>query len=64
MIGITVTGVKVDSFAKGTLVMVCAEELTAIDTLRDNLAEHMEISREEATKMIIESLHSTLSVEE
>lgn len=50
MIGITVNGAKVDSFAKGTLVMVCAEELTAIDALRDNIAEHMEISREKATK--------------
>lgn len=64
MIAFLVKGSKVDSGAYGSRLEVCTEELTAIDTLRDDLAEHMVISREEATKIAIESLRSTLSIKE
>lgn len=64
MIRFTINGAEVDRIAHGTRVMVCTETLTAIDVLRDDLAEHAEISRENATKMIIESLQETLSIKE
>lgn len=64
MVQITVKGPEVDSIAHGTRINVCTEELTAIDVLRDNLSKHMEISREEATKMVVESLAESLLIKE
>lgn len=60
MLNLLVDGGEVSFNARGIGMLVCTEELCAIDYLRDKLAEQMEISKETANKMIMESLQKTV----
>lgn len=64
MVSLEVNGYKISCKVQGKVIEVCAEELTAIDELRDRLSEQMEITRERATGLVIESLRCSLQVEE
>lgn len=62
MINLLVDGGEISYNAKGNILSVCTEELCAIDYLRDKLAEQMEIGKETANKMIMESLIESAKV--
>lgn len=62
MFNLLVDSGEVSFNARGICMLVCAEELLAIDYLRDKLAEQMKIGKETANKMIMEGLTATVNI--
>lgn len=59
MISFSIDNNEVIFDGKGNTVLVCVEELLAINYLRDKLAEQLNMTRENVNEMIIATLHET-----
>ena len=57
MISLSIDNNEVTFDGKGNTVLVCVEELLAINYLRDKLAEQLNMTMENVNEMIIETLH-------
>ena len=56
MLTVTVNGEKTNISATGERNFVLAEALCCVDACRDFLSRHMNISKQEAVAMIVESM--------